>query len=71
MHIQMPPSCFGLVEREVYRSNKFSSTSFPFLKQLGLRTVLNLSSEPLTTVPKEFCQSHSIQIVRIFAIKKL
>lgn len=40
-----PPDMFGIVDRNIMRSNLFKEAHFPFIQRKGLRTVVNLHSE--------------------------
>ncbi|TPX31858.1 hypothetical protein SmJEL517_g04919 [Synchytrium microbalum] len=46
MSVLTPPDSFGIVERGLFRSNMFNSSSFSFIKPLGLKTCLVLSTDP-------------------------
>lgn len=58
-----PPEMFGLVESGIYRSNALSPINFPFIKQLNLKTVLQLSPEVPIKAVSTFFQENQIEHV--------
>ncbi|TPX61515.1 hypothetical protein PhCBS80983_g01052 [Powellomyces hirtus] len=50
-----PPEAFGIVERGVYRTGPVHPTNFPFLRTLGLRTILLLSNDQTPKSVSAFC----------------
>jgi hypothetical protein len=58
-----PPMFFGIVEDQVYRSNKFDSSSFTFVSTLQLNTVVYLSSDELTRELTDFFKEKEINVV--------
>ncbi|KAK4529973.1 hypothetical protein CCYA_CCYA03G0830 [Cyanidiococcus yangmingshanensis] len=60
-----PPDSFGIVERGVYRSNLPHPLSFPFLKQLNLKTVLLLSQESPTRVVTQFFEDNHVELLHL------
>eukprot|EP00123_Amoebidium_parasiticum_P021196 comp63179_c0_seq1/m.47941 comp63179_c0_seq1/g.47941 ORF comp63179_c0_seq1/g.47941 comp63179_c0_seq1/m.47941 type:complete len:209 (-) comp63179_c0_seq1:105-731(-) len=60
-----PPEAFAIVEPGVYRSNIPYPVHFPFLKQLGLNTVVVLSPErPVRTVT-DFFEESKINMIHL------
>ncbi|CAK4086732.1 unnamed protein product [Aphanomyces euteiches] len=62
-----PPLYFGIVESEVYRSNKFDSSSFSFISQLALNTVVYLSTDDLGHELTEFFKEKDVQVLHLGA----
>ncbi|KAF0717712.1 Aste57867_2142 [Aphanomyces stellatus] len=62
-----PPLYFGIVESEVFRSNKFDSSSFSFVSQLSLNTVVYLSTDELGRELTDFFKEKDVQVVHLGA----
>jgi protein tyrosine/serine phosphatase len=60
-----PPDSFGIVESGVFRSNLPHPLSFPFLKQLNLKTVLLLSQESPTRVVTQFFEDNHVELLHL------
>ncbi|CAN0075515.1 unnamed protein product [Discosporangium mesarthrocarpum] len=60
-----PPENFAMVDTGVYRSSFPMKKNFPFLKKLGLRTILTLVIEDLPMANHEFIKTNSIRLVQI------
>jgi len=60
----VPPELFGLVEKDIYRSNTLKPENFPFIKTLNLRTALLLSPEIPTRTVSFFFEESGIKLVR-------
>ena len=62
-----PPLFFGIVEDQVYRSNKFDSSSFTFISTLHLNTVVYLSYDDLTRELTDFFKERDVNVVRYYS----
>lgn len=60
-----PPLYFEIVEDQVYRSNKFDSSSFPFITNLQLNTVVYLSYDDLSRELVEFFKEKEINVIHL------
>ncbi|RHY89636.1 hypothetical protein DYB31_003331 [Aphanomyces astaci] len=60
-----PPLYFGIVESEVFRCNKFDSSSFSFVSQLGLNTVVYLSTDDLGRELTDFFKERDVMVVHL------
>lgn len=56
----VPPFRFGIVEPGVYRGAYPTLKNFPYLKTLGLTTVISLTPEPPTVDLDDFCAINNI-----------
>lgn len=63
----VPPFRFAKVEDGIYRGAYPTLRNFPFLKVLGVRTILSLTPEEATYDLKEFCRLEGIRIKYISA----
>ncbi|ORX75372.1 protein-tyrosine phosphatase [Anaeromyces robustus] len=61
----IPPELFGLVEKDIYRSNTLKPENFPFIKTLNLRTALLLSPEIPTRTVSFFFEESGIKLVHL------
>ena len=64
--ILVPPENFALVERGLYRGAFPKPKNFPFLRTLGLRTILSLKLEKTNEYPAAntaFNHEHGIQLL--------
>eukprot|EP00729_Bicosta_minor_P002456 gene2456-7772_t len=57
----VPPTNFGLVEEDLYRSGQPNEVNFPFLEKLKLRAVVYISPEDPSESFKEFVADHKIE----------
>ncbi|ETW01663.1 hypothetical protein H310_06285 [Aphanomyces invadans] len=62
-----PPLYFGIVESEVFRCNKFDSSSFSFVSQLALNTVVYLSTDDLGRELSDFFKERDVQVLHLGA----
>eukprot|EP00903_Cladosiphon_okamuranus_P008219 g7912.t1 len=60
-----PPDNFSMVDAGIYRSSFPMKKHFPFLRKLGLRTILTLVIEELPPANLDFVQAHGIRLVQI------
>ncbi|PRP75704.1 hypothetical protein PROFUN_15618, partial [Planoprotostelium fungivorum] len=60
-----PPETYGIVEKHIYRSNSLNPLNFPFIKQLGLKTILQLSPEVPTRAVSTFFQENDINLIHL------
>ncbi|KJE97577.1 hypothetical protein, variant 1 [Capsaspora owczarzaki ATCC 30864] len=60
-----PPDVYGIVEPNVYRSNFWHPSNFPFLKSLGLRTLLVLSPDKPLRPIADFCEDNSVNVIHL------
>lgn len=58
----VPPFRFGIVEAGVYRGAYPTLKNFPYLKTLGLTTVISLIPEPPTVDLEDFCVINNISL---------
>eukprot|EP00128_Syssomonas_multiformis_P014432 Colp12_sorted_trinity150504_noHs@10199 len=58
----VPPLNFAMVQPQVYRSGYPTRKNFPFLKKLGLKSVLYLGTEPYMEANIEFCKANDIEV---------
>ncbi|KAI8818386.1 protein-tyrosine phosphatase [Fimicolochytrium jonesii] len=58
-----PSENFGQVERGIYRSAPIHPAHFPYLRTLGLKTLLTLSPEPIPSSIQTFCDDRGIKTV--------
>lgn len=65
----VPPFRFGIIEHDIYRGAYPTLKNVRFLHRLHLRTILTLSSEPITTDLKAFCEAENIQSIHYHAEK--
>ncbi len=62
-----PPLYFGIVESDVFRCNKFESSSFTFVSQLALNTVVYLSSDDVGRELTDFFKERDIHVIHLGA----
>ncbi|DBA02481.1 TPA: hypothetical protein N0F65_010953 [Lagenidium giganteum] len=60
-----PPMFFEIVEDQVYRSNKFDSSSFTFISSLQLNTVVYLSYDDLSRELVDFFKEKDINVIHL------
>ncbi|KYQ89847.1 Arf guanyl-nucleotide exchange factor [Tieghemostelium lacteum] len=60
-----PPSLFGIVEPQLYRTNSLYPVNFPFIKMLGLKTVIQLSPEVPIKAVSTFFEENSINLIHL------
>eukprot|EP01114_Cavostelium_apophysatum_P019317 TRINITY_DN6190_c0_g1_i2.p1 TRINITY_DN6190_c0_g1~~TRINITY_DN6190_c0_g1_i2.p1 ORF type:complete len:141 (-),score=4.20 TRINITY_DN6190_c0_g1_i2:27-449(-) len=65
MKQQCPPEVFGIVESGIYRCNSLSPINFPFIKQLQLKSVIQLSPEVPTKAVTSFFQENNIEHIHL------
>ncbi|KAK4538483.1 hypothetical protein CDCA_CDCA18G4508 [Cyanidium caldarium] len=65
----VPPFRFGIVEEGLYRGAYPTLKNFRFLRRLHLRSMVVLSSEPLTRDLREFCDHEHIAVHSVYADK--
>ncbi|KAN0016244.1 hypothetical protein ACTFIU_006207 [Dictyostelium citrinum] len=58
-----PPALFGTIEPLLYRTNSLYPANFPFIKLLGLKTVVQLSPEVPIKAVSSFFQENNINLV--------
>ena len=63
--ILVPPLSFAMVEDSVYRSGYPNKRNFPFLKKLGLRSIMYLSDDEYSQENLDFLKEHNINIFHI------
>eukprot|EP00245_Coleochaete_scutata_P010017 TRINITY_DN3436_c0_g1_i1.p1 TRINITY_DN3436_c0_g1~~TRINITY_DN3436_c0_g1_i1.p1 ORF type:complete len:167 (+),score=22.29 TRINITY_DN3436_c0_g1_i1:128-628(+) len=64
MSFFLPPSNFGMVEDDFYRSGQPNELNFPFLERLRLKTVIYLSYEEPAQAFLNFLDDQGIELVR-------
>jgi len=60
-----PPTVFGIVEPKVYRTNSLYPINFPFIKMLGLKTVVQLSPEVPIKAVTQFLEENNIKLIHL------
>jgi hypothetical protein len=60
----LPPSNFAMVDKGVYRSSFPKKKNFPFLKKLGLKSVIFLCPEEYPTANLEFMDSIGAKLLQ-------
>ena len=60
----IPPLNFSMVIPGVYRSGYPSKKNFPFLKKIGLKSILYLCPERYADNNMEFCRTHNIKVLQ-------
>jgi len=60
-----PPSAFGIVEPGLFRSNSLTPLNFPFVKMLGLKTLIQLSPEVPIKAVTTFLEENRIRLVHL------
>ncbi|CUE71492.1 tyrosine phosphatase-like, putative [Bodo saltans] len=63
----VPPFRYACVEDGLYRGAYPVLRNFPFLKNIGIRTILSVTPEPATYDLKVFCKSEQIELKYIQA----
>lgn len=65
MTTRTPPPAFALVQPLLYRSSTFSSTHFPFISALHLRTIVSLGPELPSRALQLWCEPNSVRFVHL------
>ncbi|EGC37492.1 hypothetical protein DICPUDRAFT_22039, partial [Dictyostelium purpureum] len=60
-----PPAIFGTIEPQLYRTNSLYPANFPFIKLLGLKTVVQLSPEVPIKAVSSFFQENNINLIHL------
>lgn len=60
--VLVPPLNFAMVASGVYRSGYPNRKNFPFLRKLGLRSILYLAMEDYSEDNEEFFKAEKIQV---------
>ncbi|KAL1560060.1 Tyrosine-protein phosphatase dsp1 [Salvia divinorum] len=61
-HLFVPPLNFSMVDYAIYRSGFPDSANFPFLKTLGLRSIIYLCLEPYPEDNIQFLNANGIRL---------
>ncbi|KAH6768817.1 Phosphotyrosine protein phosphatases superfamily protein [Perilla frutescens var. frutescens] len=61
-HLFVPPLNFSMVDYGIYRSGFPDSANFPFLKTLGLRSIIYLCPEPYPEDNMQFLNANGIRL---------
>ena len=61
-HLFVPPLNFSMVDYGIYRSGFPDSPNFPFLKTLGLRSIIYLCPEPYPEENMQFLNANGIRL---------
>lgn len=61
----IPPTNFGMIEDDMYRSGLAIELNFAFLEQLRLKTMLYLASEELPDALLDFIEDQGIELVQL------
>jgi tyrosine-protein phosphatase SIW14 len=62
--MMIPPLNFSMVIPGVYRSGYPSKKNFPFLKKIGLKSILYLCPERYADNNMEFCRTNNIKVLQ-------
>eukprot|EP01135_Chromosphaera_perkinsii_P010095 Nk52_evm20s2011 gene=Nk52_evmTU20s2011 len=60
----IPPENFAMVAKGIYRSGFPKKKNFPFLKKLGLKTILTVVLEDYPEANMEFCKQNDITFLQ-------
>ncbi|GAM26203.1 hypothetical protein SAMD00019534_093780, partial [Acytostelium subglobosum LB1] len=60
-----PPALFGIIEPQLYRTNSLYPVNFPFIKMLGLKTVVQLSPEVPIKAVTTFLEENNINLIHL------
>ena len=61
----IPPVNFGMVEEGLYRCGQPSEQSYPFLEQLGLKSVIYLAQDDPPETFRSFVEDQGAQLVHL------
>lgn len=61
----IPPTNFGMIEEDMYRSGMANELNFPFLEKLQLKTILYLASEDLSEKLDDFIDDQGIDLLQL------
>lgn len=59
----IPPTNFGIVEEDLYRSGMPNELNFPFLEKLRLKTVIYLASDDISDKLVDFIDDRGIELI--------
>lgn len=59
----IPPTNFGIVEEDLYRSGMPNELNFPFLEKLQLKTIIYLASEDISDKLADFVDDQGIDVI--------
>nr|CCA16040.1 hypothetical protein DDB_G0280073 [Albugo laibachii Nc14] len=62
-----PPLYYEIVGENVYQSNKFDASSFTFVSNLGLKTIIYLSSDELSIELTDFFKEINVEVIHLGA----
>lgn len=57
----LPPGFYGIVEGDLYRGSYPAGRNYPFIRSLGLRTIVSVTPEAPDQKLLEFCNTNSIK----------
>ncbi|KAI8906829.1 protein-tyrosine phosphatase [Gorgonomyces haynaldii] len=63
--VVVPPLNFAMVNKNIYRSGLPGQRNFPFLKKLGLKSIMYLCDDDISPQYAEFLKEEKIQIFHI------
>lgn len=61
----IPPTNFGIVEEDLYRSGMPNELNFPFLERLQLRTIIYLASDEVSDKLLDFIDDQGIELMHL------
>lgn len=67
----IPPTNFGIVEEDLYRSGMPNELNFPFLERLQLRTIIYLSTEDPSDKFSDFIDDHDIHVINLSSTESI
>lgn len=59
----IPPTNFGIVEEDLYRSGMPNELNFPFLERLQLKTIIYLASDDVSEKLADFIDDQGIDVI--------
>lgn len=59
----IPPTNFGIVEEDLYRSGMPNELNFPFLERLQLKTIIYLASDDVSDKLADFIDDQGIDVI--------
>lgn len=59
----IPPTNFGIVEEDLYRSGMPNELNFPFLEKLQLKTIIYLASDDVSDKLADFIDDQGIEVI--------
>eukprot|EP00026_Physarum_polycephalum_P015551 Phypoly_transcript_16261.p1 GENE.Phypoly_transcript_16261~~Phypoly_transcript_16261.p1 ORF type:complete len:193 (+),score=32.06 Phypoly_transcript_16261:117-695(+) len=60
-----PPAAFGIIEPGIYRTNSLYPANFPYVKLLGLKTMVQLSPEVPIKAVTQFLEENNVKLIHL------